>query len=448
MAKGALGLVETTIMGIAGTAPAFSLAATTAALVAAVGIMAPASILYCGIIMFGITLSFMYLNKINVNAGASYSWVSQIFGNNLGFFAGWALIVASTVFMVSAVVPAATGTLLFFAPHLVDSTSWVAFIGILWLAFVSVIILKGIKPTSYSQIIMTIIELAIMVATIIGSIVYFGNKSSHEISLSIFSIFNFTPASFAEGALIAIFFYWGWDVTMNLSEETKNSENVSSKASFFAMIALIIIFVLFIICVLMVLSDVEIENSNTNVIFAMMDKIFPRPWSYLGIIAVILSCVGTLETQILQFTRTVYSKSRDNSIHPMFSRLHKSWKTPYIATILIWLFGTILIFFSSYFPTVGKVIETSVSAIGFQVAFYYSLAGYACAWYYRNKCKNTKEKILLIIWPTISASFLVFIAVYSAIGFDLVKNIIGVGGILIGFIPLLLNKLRKTKLQN
>ena len=44
LAAGSLGLGESVIMGVAGTAPAFSVAATTAALVFAVGVLAPATI--------------------------------------------------------------------------------------------------------------------------------------------------------------------------------------------------------------------------------------------------------------------------------------------------------------------------------------------------------------------------------------------------------------------
>ena len=51
LAANSLGLGESVIMGIAGTAPAFSAAATTATLIAAVGILAPASLFYCGLIM-------------------------------------------------------------------------------------------------------------------------------------------------------------------------------------------------------------------------------------------------------------------------------------------------------------------------------------------------------------------------------------------------------------
>ncbi|MHB1621263.1 MAG: hypothetical protein ACYCTY_15020, partial [Sulfuricella sp.] len=67
----ALGVSESVVMGVAGTAPAFSIAATTATLIGAVGALAPASLLYCGLIMFGISFAYLHLNRSNPNAGAS-----------------------------------------------------------------------------------------------------------------------------------------------------------------------------------------------------------------------------------------------------------------------------------------------------------------------------------------------------------------------------------------
>jgi hypothetical protein len=62
LAKGALGTVESAVMGIAGTAPAFSVAVTTATIVSSVGTLSVGAILYCGLIMFGLMLAFANLN--------------------------------------------------------------------------------------------------------------------------------------------------------------------------------------------------------------------------------------------------------------------------------------------------------------------------------------------------------------------------------------------------
>ena len=94
---GALGLISSVVVGVASTAPAYSLAATTAVLIGVVGVLAPASLLYCGLIMFGIVFAFRHLNSVDANAGATYSWLSSIFSPAIGFFACWSVIVGSAL---------------------------------------------------------------------------------------------------------------------------------------------------------------------------------------------------------------------------------------------------------------------------------------------------------------------------------------------------------------
>lgn len=439
--SGALGLSESIIMGVAGTAPAFSIAATTAALIAAVGRLSPASLLYCGLIMFGVTFAYMHLNRINPNAGASYAWVSAIFHPVLGFFAGWALLVASAVFMVSGTIPAATATLTLIAPRLANEPAAVTLVAAGWLLLVSAIVVKGIKPTSYTQIVMTVIEVGILVAVILLALAKYGAHPAHAFSLAAFSPASFTPQLFATGALTAVFFFWGWDVTVNLNEETRDAARAPGRGALLAMLVVLALFMGFAAVTLLVLDDREIASSSTNVLFAVAEKLLPRPWSYLAVVAVMLSTIGTLETSILQFTRTMYAKARDGTLHPRYATLHKTFRTPWVATALITGFGLLLLFLSSQLPSVSEIIKDSVNAIGFQVAFYYGLAGFACAWHFRRDAlRSPFDLVFLVVWPALSAAFLWFIAVYSIPGFDLATNIVGLGGIAIGGVPLLLNR--------
>jgi amino acid transporter len=125
--------------------------------------------------------------------------------------------------------------------------------------------------------------------------------------------------------------------------------------------------------------------------------------------------------------------------------LHENWKTPWVAIVFIWAIGMIFLFMSSYFPTVNMIVKDSVDAVGFQVSFYYSLTGLACAWYYRDRWKSPAALISYIVWPAASALFLIFIALYSIPTFDVVTNVMGLGGIALGAIPLMLNIRRKKK---
>jgi amino acid transporter len=447
LAKGAIGVFESAIMGIAGTAPAYSIAVTTAAIVAAVGVLSVGSILYCGLIMFGMMLAFINLNKMSPDAGASFAWVKEVFGPTWGFFAGWGLIVASVVFMVSATIPAATSTLLIFSPELVESTGWVTFTAAVWLTLISAVVLKGIKQASYAQMIFTIIETVIIFALIIAAFVEYGGNPAHIPSWDWVSPFSFTPATFATGALIAVFFYWGWDVTMNLGEETVDGKpQPAGRGAFWAMVNLILFFIIMLIVVLIVLTDAEIEAANTNVLYAVAEKLFPHPWGYLAVLSTILSTIGTIETQILCFTRSMFSMSRAKMFHPNWAKIHPEWQTPWFATIGIWAMGLALLFMSSYLPTVSNILESSILAIGLQICFYMSLAGLASIWYYRGKLKGgLKDALTHVVWPGLATAFMIFIGVYGALEFDQLTMLVGVGGLALGFLPLALGYLRNRK---
>ncbi len=443
LARGSIGVWESIVMGIAGTAPAFSVEVTATTIIAAVGVLSVASLLYCGIIMFGITFAFIHLNKMNPNAGASFAWVGQIFGPTAGFFSGWALLVASCLFMVSGTIPAANAFLLIFAPDHINNVHLITVIAAVLLTAISAVVIKGIKLTSYVQVAMTVVELMILLVIGVASFRIFPHSAEHPFSWGWFSIREFTPQLFANGALTAMFFYWGWDVVMNLNEETKDPSRTPGRGAFWAMSYLLIFFVLFIIIVLLGLSDSEMEHYNTNVIYAVAEKLYGNWFGYLAIIAVLLSTLGTLETSIIQFTRTLFAKGRDGVLHPRYAKVHATWKTPHVAVLFIWGFGMLLLFLSSYIPTVNQILKYFISAIGFQISFYLGLTGLACAWYHRSFIKsNFLASFTRVIFPLVSASFLLFIAVYSIPTFDVVTSIIGIGGIALGIVPYLLNKRR------
>ncbi|VVD69923.1 APC family permease [Pandoraea fibrosis] len=417
-----LGIVESVIMGIAGTAPAYSVEITTSTIIGTAGTLSPASILVCGLIMFGIAYAFINMNRALASAGTSYSWVSMVFGRSLGFFAGWALLVLCCVFMVSAMIPAANATLLIFNRPLMNNVHYVTLIAAAWL---------------------TIVEGVILLAIIVASFFVFPHAAQHPFSWDWFWPFAFTPKLFANGALVAIFFFYGWDVTLNLSEETRDSNRTPGRAAFWSMVFLMVFFLVFIVITLLGLSDAEIQHYNTNIIFAIAEKLFGPTWGYVAIIAVLLSTVGTVETQMLQFTRTLFAKSRDGALHERYARLHPRWRTPHIAIFFIWIAGLALLLMSSYLPTINVILQDSITAIGFQICFYLGLTGLACGWYYRKTLtQGPWLAVTHVLWPAASGVFLFFIALYSIPTFDWVTNVVGMGGIVIGAIPLLLNRRR------
>ena len=148
--------------------------------------------------------------------------------------------------------------------------------------------------------------------------------------------------------------------------------------------------------------------------------------------------VGTLETSILQFTRTVFAMGRDNVLPKRYAQLHQTYRTPWLATLLITVLGLLLLLLSSRLSGIKTVIGDSINALSFQIAFYYGLAGLACGWHFRKQAlSGLSQFILLFAWPLIGVGFCLYIAVYNLSTYDSITNLIGVGGIAIGILPYL-----------
>ena len=130
--SGVLGLFDSVVMGVAGSAPAYSIAGTTVALFGAVAFGGPAALLYCGIPMFGIVFAFNYLSKDDSAAGASYSWVRRALHPILGYLSGWALVVSALIFMVIATFPAGSVVLGLFSNSLASNKGLVTLFGALF----------------------------------------------------------------------------------------------------------------------------------------------------------------------------------------------------------------------------------------------------------------------------------------------------------------------------
>ena len=109
------------------------------------------------------------------------------------------------------------------------------------------------------------------------------------------------------------------------------------------MVNLILFFCIMMIVVLIVLSDDEIQTADTERALRDRQQALSRPWNYLAVLATLLSTIGTIETQILQFSRSMFAMARDDMLHPRYAKIHPEWQTPWVATLVIWFLGVVLL---------------------------------------------------------------------------------------------------------
>src|SRR3954451_20623867 len=77
---GALGLLSSIVVGVASTAPAYSLAATLGFVAIYVGVQTPIVVILAFIPMLFISIAYSELNKSDPDCGTSFTWATRTFG--------------------------------------------------------------------------------------------------------------------------------------------------------------------------------------------------------------------------------------------------------------------------------------------------------------------------------------------------------------------------------
>jgi amino acid transporter len=445
---GSLSFIESMVMGVAGSAPGYTIAVVTAALIGVAGPLSPGALIIFAVPMLGIAVAYKALNARVVSAGAAYQWTTAAFGKFWGFFSGWALIVASMVFMVSGSLPLATATLDFIDPALANNVVLSAAIASAWFLVIATVLIVGIEVTSKVQMFMTGIELLILTGILVAAFWHTAEVGAvNPFSLSWFS-FSYTPSMFAASALVVVFFYWGWDVTANLAEETADGHVHAGNGGFVSVFITIAYYVGFVFATLFLFSIKDAKGLNANIIYNIAVQAgLGRTGGLLASFAVILSSVATLETTMLQFSRTLFAMGRDGAMNPMFGVVDKRTQTPVRAMIVLIGVGLLLLWGSSLMPTISVIIADSVNAVGVLVAYYFGLAGLVAVWEFRHEWKKSiLSGLWLCAYPALSAIVLIVLGVYAITTFDTITKIVGIGGLIAGIVFFRPGRFKDSKL--
>lgn len=433
----ALGGLDAIVLGMAGSAPAYSIATTTAALVAAVGTAGPAALLACGIPMIGIALAYRDLGARLPHAGAAYAWVGRALGPVPGYLAGWALVLAATLFMAAGSLPAGSVTLSLVAPALADDTTLVTAVGAAWFALMAVLVVVGARRTARVQWAMSGLELLLLCA--FGLLGAWRALSGARLAFSWRWLIPAAlpgPGSLASGVLVAAFSYWGWDVTANLGEETRRPRHIPGAAGLGAMVAAMCLFVAYALLVDLFLPARVVGANAGDVLLALGRELWPGAGGGLMVLAVLMSTVATLATTLLQASRTLYAMGRDGAMPAALAAVHPRWRTPWTATAAVAAAALALFVASDLIGSVGAAISAALAAISLLIVVYYSLAAAAAVVEYRRRPVGGASGWLRgALWPALGGAFMLACGVEDVTQLSPAAVAVGVGALLVGLAP-------------
>ncbi len=418
--KNAIGFVSNVVIGVASTAPAYSLAATLGFIVADPGITthAPGVLLASFVPMLLVALGYRYMNRADPDAGTSFAWTTRAFGPGFGWLNGWAIFLADVLVMASLGAVAATYTYKLFGWHWAETHKGATLVGcVLWILLMTWICHRGIELSARLQTLLLSYEVVMLVvfASVALVTVYTGSASgSIEPRAEWFNPFGIPFHDLIVAMLLGIFIYWGWDSGVSVNEESEDSAEGPGRSAVVSTLLLVLIY-LFVSAGAQSFHGtgfIANEENASDVLNALGKGVLGAVGVKLLIIAVLTSASASTQTTILPTARTTLSMAVWRAIPSAFGKVHPRFLTPTAST---WGFGLISIAVAVPLILISAtVLELAVVALGIPVCFYYGSTGFACAWYYRNELFRSARKFFLVgLLPLLGGLMFYGIGIYA-----------------------------------
>jgi amino acid transporter len=417
--KNAIGFVSSVVIGVASTAPGYSLAATLGFVAAAVALQSPAILIISFVPMFLVAGGYYYLNKADPDCGTSFSWVTKAMGPQLGWIAGWTIVVADVIVMANlAQIAGLYSFELVGWQSAAESTAAVTLVGVIWIIIMTSIVVIGIELSARTQVGLLGAEIVTLALFAVVALVkvYSGDAPDASIhpSLSWFNPFSLSPSEISAGMLLAVFIYWGWDTTATVNEETEDSSEAPGKATVVSTLILLGIYLIVAIAAQSYAGVDDLIKNQEDVLSSLGTDVFGSPLDKILIIAVLSSAAASTQTTILPTARTTLSMARAHAMPGSLGKVHPRFLTPHVSTILM---GTASILWYVGLTLVSEdILFDSLAALGLMIAFYIGLTGFACTIYYRREIfRSVKNFFFVGVGPTVGGIILFYLLVKNGI---------------------------------
>jgi amino acid transporter len=409
---GALGLVSSVVIGVASTAPAYSLAATLLFVVVLVGFKAPAVAVLAFIPIFLCSIGYSEMNKADPDCGTTFTWATRAFGPKTGWAGGWGIVAADVLVMASlAQVAGQYVFLLVQGPNSAIGTNpasgWVLLVGIIWIILMSAICYVGIEVSANFQKVLLSIEVVMLLVLSVTALirVYSGHHPPQSVhpSFSWLVPTNLPLSAFLGGIVLMLFIYWGWDTAVSVNEETKDKSKTPGQAAIISTVLLLVTYAIVIISVVafagIATTGIGLSNQahGGDVLSVLGGAIFGSGGfgTFLGrllILMVLSSAAASTQTTILPTARTTLSMAAYKALPDSFAKIHPRFLTPTVSTVVMGGVSIVLYAVMNYISG-GNVIYDAVTAIGIYIAFYYGLTALTCVWYYRTTLTSSARNL-------------------------------------------------------
>ncbi len=415
---GTLGLLSGVVIGVSSTAPGYSLASALGGItaVAGMGTAAPSVILLAFLPMLFTAAAYYYLNRAEPDCGTTFAWGTKAWGPWVGWLGGWGIVVANIIVMGNLAQISGQYTYMLFDQT--PTPGGVVAVGVAWIVLMTWVCYIGIEVSAVVQYGLLIAE--ILTLFLFSAVALFRAGTEHPVGAIQPSLHWFNPlaihdfSTLAQGLIVAIFIYWGWDATVTVNEESADSRHGPGKAALWSTVILLAIYVVVAVAA-QAYHGVEFlanPEHQADVLGALAKDVLGSPWDKLLIVAVLTSAAACTQTAILPATRTALSMATKGAIPKYFARTHPSYFTPTTSTV--WMGAICVAWYVGLTYFTPNILADSVAGLGLAIAFYYGLTALMCPWYYRRHVlRSPRNTLLMLVAPVLGGLVLVWAMAFS-----------------------------------
>lgn len=402
---GSIGLLGSTILGVVQTAPAYSLAVTLGLLAATVGVQAPALVILGFLPILCVTIMQRAFLRRDPDCGTMLVWVGRSLGPSLGWLTSWTAQVATLIALANlALVTGAYAFLAIGADSLADSAFATTAVGLVWLAIVAALALRGIEISSRLQTILLVAGMAVLgVFTAVALVkVAAGSAGDQAITPGLDWL---NPAAvdgsgaLSAGLLLTIFLFWGWDGPSSVVEEADDA--ATPRRAIALSVALLLGFYLLAGIAVQSYAGVGAEGiglgneENAGDVLGVVGAAAVGSWfGTLMEIAVLTSAAACLAAAIVPSARALLSMGAYRALPETFATVDRRSGAPVAGTIAIAAgSGAVLVLLQLVSQ---NVLADAIGALGLLIALYFTVFGIAYLWAFRARILRGGPRALLL----------------------------------------------------
>ena len=299
-----LALRDLIVVAAAAMGPAFSLATTMAAMIAAAGRWTWLALAIVAVLMAMIAAGYQRLGERMRDAGSSYAWIRAAFGPEAGAYGAWVLLVANLFAVLATALPAGSYTLDLLAPAAAESGVAVAAVACGWILAAALLLWYGLRPTA-------LLALALLAAEVIVLAGAAGVAAGHPRPDAV----AFASGPIAWGGIVSaivlgIWMIDGWEVSASTAEEAEGTAAVPGAGGLAGLALTSAVLLAAIWAFARIGSAAGFERHESDAL-AYVGDLLGGGWRKALSVTVLVSLAASLQTTLVYLSRSIYAMGRD-----------------------------------------------------------------------------------------------------------------------------------------